>query len=139
MFFFFPQLHPFSSQNLVVAIVLDMPVVVHGAVAVCYTIAAGHMNFALDYCSQQTSPLLSILSIYYMNNFLFPFPHSFKLRIFSYYENILFSHKVSVIVSMIAAAPAIANNASNGSATIGINYIKLIKSTNPYTCTPITA
>ncbi len=43
----FPQLHPFSSQILVVAIVLDMPVVVHGAVAVCYTIAAGHMNFAL--------------------------------------------------------------------------------------------
>ena len=35
--------------------------------------------------------------------------------------------KYPVIVSMIAAAPAIANNASNGSATIGINYIKLIK------------
>lgn len=97
-----------------------MPVVVHGAVAVCYTIAAGHMNFALDYCSQQTSPLLSILSIYYMNNSLFPFPHSFKLRFFSYYENILFSHKVSCNRFNDCHAPAIANNASNGSATIGI-------------------
>ncbi len=86
---------PFSSQILVVVIVLDMPVVVHGAVAVFDTTAAGHMNFALDYCSQQTSPLLSILSIYYMTNSLFPFPHSFKLRFFSYYENILFSHKIS--------------------------------------------
>jgi len=40
-----------------------MPVVVLGVVAVYDTIAAGHMNFALDYYSQQTSPLLSILSI----------------------------------------------------------------------------
>ncbi len=80
---FFPTITSlFSSQILVVAIVLDMPVVVHGAVAVFDTTAAGHMNFALDYCSQQTSPLLSILSIYYMNNSLFPFPHSFKLRFF---------------------------------------------------------
>lgn len=93
---FFPVNYiPFSSQILVALIALDMPVVVHGVVAVYYTIVAGHMNFALDYCSQQTSPLLSILSIYYMNNFLFPFPHSFKLRFFSCYENILFSHKIS--------------------------------------------
>ncbi len=48
--------------------------------------------------------------------------------------------KYPVIVSMIAAAPAIANNASNGSATIGIQLYKTNKkSTNPYTCTPITA
>ena len=104
-----------------------MPVVVHSAVAVCYTIAAGHMNFALDYCSQQTSPLLSILSIYYMNNSLFPFPHSFKLR-FSLSMKIYYSPiKYPVIVSMIAAAPAIANNASNGSATIGIQLYKTNK------------
>lgn len=92
---FFHNYIPFSSQILVAVIVLDMPVVVLGVVAACDTIAAGHMNFALDYCSQQTSPLLSILSIYYMNNSLFPFPHSFKLRFFSYYGNILFSHKIS--------------------------------------------
>ncbi|EEM42859.1 hypothetical protein bthur0004_11260 [Bacillus thuringiensis serovar sotto str. T04001] len=39
-------MHPFFSQILVVVIVLDMPVVVHGAVAVFDTTAAGHMNFA---------------------------------------------------------------------------------------------
>jgi len=105
-----------------------MPVVVLGVVAVYDTTAAGHMNFALDYCSQQTSPLLSILSIYYMNNSLFPFPHSFKLRFFSYYGKIYYSPiKYPVIVSMIAAAPAIANNASNGSATIGIQLYKTNK------------
>ena len=116
-----------------------MPVVVLGVVAVYDTTAAGHMNSALDYCSQQTSPLLSILSIYYMNNSLFPFlillNSAFSRIMKIYYSPI----KYPVIVSMMAAAPAIANNASNGSATIGINYIRLIKSTNPYTCTPITA
>lgn len=104
-----------------------MPVVVHGVVAVYYTIVAGHMNFALDYCSQQTSPLLSILSIYYMNNFLFPFPHSFKLRFFSCYENILFSHKISCNRFNDRRGPAIANNASNGSAAIGIHLYKTNK------------
>ena len=114
-----------------------MPVVVLGVVAACDTIAAGHMNFALDYCSQQTSPLLSILSIYYMNNSLFPFPHSFKLRFFSYYENILFSHKISCNRFNDCCCSAIANNASNGSATIGIQLIKLIKTLTHNT--PITA
>lgn len=81
----FPTVASLFSQTLVAVIALDMPDVVLVAVAVCYTTAAGHMNFALDYCSQQTSPLLSILSIlsiHYMNNSLFPFPHSFKLRFF---------------------------------------------------------
>ena len=104
-----------------------MPVVVLGVVAVYDTTAAGHMNSALDYCSQQTSPLLSILSIYYMNNSLFPFPHSFKLRFFSYYENILFSHKISCNCFNDGRCPAIANNASNGSATIGIQLYKTNK------------
>ena len=127
MFFFSHNCIPFSSQILVVVIVLDMPVVVLGVVAVYDTTAAGHMNFALDYCSQQTSPLLSILSIYYMNNSLFPFPHSFKLR-FSLIMKIYYSPiKYPVIVSMIAAAPAMANNASNGSATIGIQLYKTNK------------
>ncbi len=35
--------------------------------------------------------------------------------------------KYPVIVSMMAAAPAIANNASNGSATIGIQLYKTNK------------
>ena len=104
-----------------------MPVVVLGVVAVYDTTAAGHMNSALDYCSQQTSPLLSILSIYYMNNSLFPFPHSFKLR-FSRIMKIYYSPiKYPVIVSMMVAAHAIANNASNGSATIGIQLYKTNK------------
>lgn len=104
-----------------------MPVVVLGVVAVYDTTAAGHMNSALDYCSQQTSPLLSILSIYYMNNSLFPFPHSLNSA-FSRIMKIYYSPiKYPVIVSMIAAAPAIANNASNGSATIGIQLYKTNK------------
>ena len=104
-----------------------MPVVVLGVVAVYDTTAAGHMNSALDYCSQQTSPLLSILSIYYMNNSLFPFlillNSAFSRIMKIYYSPI----KYPVIVSMMAAAPAIANNASNGSATIGIQLYKTNK------------
>ncbi len=87
MFFFSHSYIPFSSQILVAVTVLDMPVVVLVAVAVAvaavyYTTAVGHMNSDLDYYSQQTSPLLSILSIYYMNNSLFPFPHPLKLRFY---------------------------------------------------------
>ena len=132
-----------------------MPVGVLVAVAVGYTTAEDHMNFALDYCSQQTSPLLSILSIYYMNNSLFPFPHPLKLRFFNMKimklfhpdstraENIALGDdlassivkvplyyspiKYPVIVSIIAAAPAMANNASTGSATIGIQLYKTNK------------
>ena len=99
----FPQLHPFSSQILVAVIVLDMPVVVLGVVAACDTIAAGHMNFALDYCSQQTSPLLSILSIYYMNNSLFPFLILLNSAFLVLWKYIILPIKYPVIVSMIAA------------------------------------
>lgn len=103
-----------------------MPVAAFVAVAVCYTTAADHMNLVLDYCSQQTSPLLSILSIYYMNNSLFLFPHSLNSA-FSNIEIYYSPIKYPVIVSIIAAAPAIANNASSGSAAIGIQLYKTNK------------
>ena len=75
MFFFSHNCIPFSSQILVVVIVLDMPVVVLGVVAVYDTTAAGHMNFALIIA--HSKHLSTVNSVYLLYEQLFiSVPHS---------------------------------------------------------------